>query len=115
MEIELEEIENKDGFITVFDDDGLISIQMTQESVVKIIDKFNTSIINKEDNKSSVDVMDNNENITLLFNLLNDEGGDIFHLTCIHKDSGNFYHEFALEECDLKTWNKIIRISKYNE
>ena len=105
----LEEITNKDGFVTVFDEDGLITIQMSEESVSKIVDKFDTNIKNSVDVKSNVEVTEFGNTFTLTLNLINKE--DYFNLTAI-SDTGNFYHDFELEECSKSIWDEIKKILK---
>lgn len=105
----LEEITNNDGFVTVFDEDGLITIQMSEESVSKIIDTFDTNIKNGVDIKADVKVTEFGHTFTLTFNLINDKG--FFNLTGV-SDTGSLYRNFELEECSKLIWEKIKKIVK---
>lgn len=107
MNIELEEIKNENGFVTVFDDDGLITIQMSEISLLKIIDVFNGSIITGEERRETIKVTEFHNSFELDLSLTFVDDG--FNLTGRILNS-NFYHDFELEYCDIQTWNKIKKI-----
>ncbi len=56
MEIYLEEIKKENGFVTVFDDDGMVTIQMSDVSLLKIINVFDKFITNGKDHEDVVEV-----------------------------------------------------------
>lgn len=104
MEIYLEELKKENGFITVFDDDGMVTIQMSVESVNKIIDVFDRYIMNSEEHKEVIQVTEFGNTFKLYLSLKTDNNS--FNLTASILNS-NFYHEFELEYCNIETWNKI--------
>jgi hypothetical protein len=104
MEIYLEELKNDNGFITVFDDDGMVTIQMSIESVNKIIDVFDEYIMNGEEHKEFIEVTEFGNTFKLDLSLKSNDDG--FNLTGSILNS-NFYHDFELEYCDIETWDKI--------
>ena len=104
MEIYFEEFKKENDFIIAIDDDGLVSVQMSKESMVKIIDVFDLFITRKIDHKEIIQITEFKRTFELDLSLKFD--GDEFTLQGSVVD-GNFYHEFDLETCDLKTWNDI--------
>ena len=104
MEIYLEELKNDNGFITVFDDDGMVTIQMSIESVNKIIDVFDEYIMNGEEHKEFIEVTEFCNTFKLDLSLKSNDDG--FNLTGSILNS-NFYNDFELEYCDIETWDKI--------
>jgi len=111
--IELEEISNKNGFIVVIDDDGLVTIQMSENSVETIIDIFNQSVLDKVYKHEIVEVKEFGNTFKLDLYLKYDddqnEDNDGFSITG-NIVNGNYYHDFELEYCDLETWDKIKKI-----
>jgi hypothetical protein len=104
MEIYLEEIKKENEFVTVFDDDGMVTIQMSEVSLSKIIDVFDKFITDGKNHKDLVEVTEFGNTFKLDLSLSFEEDG--FNLTgCIL--NSNFYHDFELEYCDIETWNKI--------
>jgi len=103
--ITLEELKNENGFITVFDDDGLVTIQMSIESVTKIIKVFDDYVLNRKEHNEIVKVSEFGNSFDLELSLQNDDEGKEFTLTGTESDS--LYHDFELEYCDIKTWKKI--------
>jgi len=101
----LESFQKENGFVTVLDDDGMITIQMTDDSLIKIINTFDNYIDSKTDHKEKVEVSEFGEIFELELSLRNEGGG--FHLTGSRVDTENFYHNFELEYCDIETWYKI--------
>jgi hypothetical protein len=110
MEIYLEEIKKENGFVTVFDDDGMVTIQMSDVSLLKIIDVFDKFITNGKEHEDVVEVTEFGNTFKLELTLSFEEDG--FNLTGRILNS-NFYHDFELEYCDKETWNKIKYIVKY--
>jgi hypothetical protein len=106
MEIFLEEIKKVNDFITVFDDDGLATIQMSEKSVKTIIDIFDNYINKNENHKEIIKVTEFNETFELSLTLTMEE--DVFNLTGTVND--NNYNDFELEFCDIITWNKIKKL-----
>jgi hypothetical protein len=99
-----EEMKFKNDFIKIFDDDGLITIQMKIDNVIEIINYFDVFIKKYQNEKHD-------------FNL----DGDILKLELKFDDSyimlqgtidGSFYHNFDIEECSVKDWNKIVKFVK---
>jgi hypothetical protein len=104
MEIYLEQFKKENGFVEVFDDDGMITIQMSENSLLKIINVFDKFILNGQNHKDVIEVTEfkNTFKLDLSLSFDNDE----FNLTGnILND--NFYHDFELECCDIETWDKI--------
>jgi hypothetical protein len=108
MEITIEEIKKENDFVTVFDDDGMVTIQMSEESVKKIIDIFNEKIISKENHSAVVEVTEFDNTFEL--DLILKNNSDYFSITGSIVGS-NFYHDFELESCNLKTWNDIVSLT----
>lgn len=104
MEIYLEEFKKENGFITVFDDDAMVTIQMSVESVNKIINVFDDYIMNGQEHKEVIVVTEFGNTIKLDLSLKNYD--ESFKLTGSILDN-NYYHDFELEYCDIETWNKI--------
>lgn len=106
----LEKLEKVNGFITVFDDNGDVTIQMLEDNVRKIFLAFDPYIKKREDKKLSVEVTevysDKPETFTLELSLSFEYDEDEFSLTGAI-DGGNQYHDFDLEFCDVDTWNKV--------
>jgi hypothetical protein len=104
MEIYLEEIKKEKNFVSIFDDDGMVTIQMSNPSLLKIIDVFDKFILNGENHKEVIEVTEFKNTFKLDLNLTFKEDG--FKLIdCIL--NSNFYNDFELEYCNMETWNKI--------
>jgi hypothetical protein len=110
MEIYLEEIKKENNFVTVLDDDGMITIQMSDISLLKIIDIFDKFITTCKNHRDVVEVTEFGNTFKLDLTLSFEKDG--FNLTgCIL--NSNFYHDFELEYCNKETWDKIKYIVKY--
>lgn len=110
--IEFEEMKIENGFVTVFDEDGLITIQMEKKYVEEIMNFFNTYVQRKE-HKQNDFYLDGN---ILKLNLVNfddefDINGRIYDMIDI---TGSYCHEFEFENCDIETWDKIFMFIKNN-
>ena len=105
MITEFEEFKKENNFIEIYDDDGLITIQMSVDSVKKIIDEFDSDIKNKIDSTASIEVNEFDKIFNLEINL-NNEKSDGFSLTA-SIENGNFYNNFELEYCTVEDWIKI--------
>tara|TARA_R110000772_G_scaffold94317_1_gene192110 strand:+ start:2033 stop:2374 length:342 start_codon:yes stop_codon:yes gene_type:complete len=110
----IEESNIEDGFVTFFDDDGLVTIQMSLESCRSIVVTFGDNIKSKTDKTDILYVKEFGNRLPLEFTLKNDKSEDTFSLTAINTDSTNLYHDFELEECDLETWYKFTRLIYHN-
>jgi len=108
MEIYLEELKKENGFITVLDDDGMVTIQMSEESVKKIIKSFDDCINEEIEHRDVIEITEFDNTFKLDLSLSFDEDG--FNLTGSRVDTTNFYHDFELEYCDIETWNKIKKL-----
>lgn len=102
----LEVLERENGFVSVFDDNGDVTIQMREDSVRKIYQAFDPYIKNREDKKLSVEVTEEAETFVLELSLLFEYDEDEFSLTGAVEGHSQ-YHDFDLEFCDVATWNKI--------
>lgn len=104
MKTEFEEMSFEDGFITIFDEDGLITIQMKIETVIEIINYFDLPIKNRQPAKSKF--MVEGEEIELYLSF------DENIMTLQGLIGENFYHDFDIEECKIKAWDKIVKFVK---
>jgi len=106
-EIILEEIKKVDGFITVLDDDGMVTVQMSEDSIGKIINAFDNLISIGAEYEKMIEVTEFGKTFQLSFSL-NTIADGVFNL--IATVNSNHYHHFELECCDMVTWEKIKEI-----
>lgn len=104
-EIYIEKLEVKDNFLTFYDDDGIVTVQMGIDSVRKLIRTFDPYIINKEPHREIVEVTEFGQVFELDLKLSFDDEG--FTLNGSRVDSTNFYHDFDFENCTIEVWNKL--------
>ena len=108
--MEFEEYNKEKGFVTIYDDDGLVTIQLNESSLKTIIHNFDGFIKNKIDITKTLKITEFNKSFKLKLSLKHDT--DNFKLSGSYDESTNFYHDFDLEECDINTWKKIKEINK---
>ena len=104
MKTIFEEFKKDNDFIEIYDDDGMIVIQMSSNSVKKIINEFDSNIKNKINHNSIVDVVEFDESFKLDLSLT--VGDNDFKLTG-SKLNSNFYRNFELECCTYEDWENI--------
>lgn len=108
--VNYEEKEIKDDFVTLLDDDGLVSIQMKIINVCRIINLFDPFVKTKDKFQKGITVditieeFDKELNMTFSLNFGED---DIISLTAKNLDSGNHYNDFEIEGIDNVAWNFI--------
>lgn len=106
MRIKLEEFQKKDGFVTIWDTAGMLTIQMEAKNVCKIIDVFDDYIQSDATHDETVSINEFGEDYDFELSLRRDNGG--FHLTGIIDES--LHRGFELEFCDIPTWEKIKKL-----
>ena len=78
MAIYLEELSKRNGFIKIYDDDALVTIQMSEQSIEKIIQAFNLYIRNNDLHNEIIEVTENNNTFNLSFQLRPERDGFSF-------------------------------------
>jgi len=106
-EVIFEEFEKTDNFVTIFDDDGMITIQISEHSLKKIIEEFDSNIKQNIDCDAIIDIIEFGEDFKLELSLETNATG--FSLTG-STVGGNFYNDFELEYCSYENWEKIKKL-----
>lgn len=101
--INFEELVIDDDFVTALDDDGMITIQLSVDSVNKIINEFDKHITNKNNHVATITISEFGETFNIELKLTFEEDG--FNLIGTRDDS--LYRDFELEYCDNISWYKI--------
>lgn len=114
--IQFEEMSIKDGFVTIYDEDGLITIQMEKKYVEEIMNSFN-EFVQKELHMVFEFDIDSNSKYKNILKLVLTNFGDYFGITgrlygSDIRNCGYYFHDFEITECDIETWNEIYNFIK---
>lgn len=115
--VNFEEKKIENGFVTIFDEDGLITIQMKQEQVIKIMDYFTPFIERYED---KIEFFDFDGYVVELRLSNNNVFGSkyviIYGRRYLDKNDpdGSYMHDFEIEECFIEDWYVIYNFIKNN-
>jgi len=109
-DIYIEEMEVKDNFISLLDDDGRVTVQMSLESVRELVKVFDPYISRNEPHREITEVTEFNKTFELDLKLQFDIGN--FSLNGSRVDTTNFYHDFDFEDCNKEVWNKLKELIK---
>lgn len=107
MKVNFEMFYKKKGMIVAIDDEGIVTIEMSVESVTKIIDAFDKYIMSGVDHDEIIEVTEFDETFKLDLSLKNEEDGFTLNGSIL---DNNFYHDFELDCCDIKTWGEIKKL-----
>ena len=108
--IQIVEKENKNGFITMFDDDGQINIQMEKDDILSIIKSFDSAIKTSVDLSCKINLLDG-DYLDLNLTFYEDDEFCIEgrHHEVGSNDGGSYFHDFELEGIEVEDWNGIVK------
>lgn len=108
--INIEEMEINNGFVTVVDDYGLLTIRLEKKYVEEIMNFFNTYVQGKLHMSAEFNI---NGGI-LKLNLINFDDEFDINGRMYGKMNNSYFQDFEFEECDIETWDKIYMFLKEN-